>query len=200
MDWNLRQNDAFRGAKGPLLLVVLDGVGIGSGDASDAVVLARTPVLDGLLKHSPSCILSAHGTSVGLPSDGDMGNSEVGHNALGCGRVYDQGALLVNNAIANGSLFHGNTWSELIARTVQNDSALHFLGLLSDGNVHSHVDHLIAMMKRAASEGSPKLFVHILTDGRDVPGDSALIYVEKLEAAIAEINQGATTHAAIASG
>jgi 2,3-bisphosphoglycerate-independent phosphoglycerate mutase len=199
MDWMLRKNPHFGGPRGPVVVCVLDGVGIGKGDEADAVRLARTPTLDRWWAAGPRCELRAHGTAVGLPSDADMGNSEVGHNALGAGRIYEQGAALVNDAIASGSLFAGQTWRDVIGRCAQQDRALHFLGLLSDGNVHSHIDHLIALLRRAASEGVRRLFVHALLDGRDVPSDSALRYVERLEAVLAELRDGGRV-AAIASG
>jgi len=169
---------------GPVLLVVMDGVGVGAGDEGDAVALARTPTLDGLAASSPNLTLRAHGTAVGMPSDGDMGNSEVGHNALGCGRVFDQGAKLVDRAIAGGAIFEGAVWKEIVARK----GALHLIGLLSDGNVHSHLDHLLALVREADRAGIGRLFVHALLDGRDVEETSALVYVDALEAALREID------------
>ena len=147
MDWKLKPNHRFSGVSGPLVLVIMDGVGVGSGDESDAVELAATPTLDRIARAGIGCQLRAHGTAVGLPSDKDMGNSEVGHNALGAGRVYDQGALLVDRAIASGRLFEGDCWPALVKRCVGNHSALHFIGLLSDGNVHSHIDLPLAELK-----------------------------------------------------
>jgi 2,3-bisphosphoglycerate-independent phosphoglycerate mutase len=105
MDWTLSRHPRFAGAKGPVVLAILDGVGRGKGDEADAVALAKTPTLDRLWAPGARAELRAHGTAVGLPSDDDMGNSEVGHNALGAGRVVAQGALLVNRAIASGELF-----------------------------------------------------------------------------------------------
>jgi len=180
-DLVLRKHPRWPGAKGPVVLAVLDGVGIGQGDEADAVKLARTPVLDRLWVPGARAALRAHGTAVGLPSDDDMGNSEVGHNALGAGVVHAQGALLVNRAIGTGALFEGKTWRELIERVRRHDSALHFIGLLSDGNVHSHVDHLEAMLEAAARAGVKHLYVHALLDGRDVPPTSSLQYVDRLE-------------------
>jgi 2,3-bisphosphoglycerate-independent phosphoglycerate mutase len=200
MDWQLRPNEHFPGPRGPVVLVILDGVGIGLGDEADAVKMAPTPTLDRLWAPDVRCALKAHGPAVGLPSEGDMGNSEVGHNALGCGRVYDQGALLVNRAIESGRLFSGATWQEIVARCRTRQSALHFMGLLSDGNVHSHIDHLVAMLRRAAQDGIERLFVHVLLDGRDVPATSALRYIDTLEAVLAELDQPGTRTAAIASG
>src|SRR6478752_131624 len=114
--WQLNSVPDFSGVKGPVLLVVMDGVGYGQRDDSDAVWLARTPILDGLHQTCPHTPLLAHGVSVGMPSDADMGNSEVGHNALGAGRVFDQGAKLVQVAIENRSLFNGHTWQDLVKR------------------------------------------------------------------------------------
>ena len=167
--------------KGPLVLIIMDGVGIGKENEGNAFHLAKTPVLDRLMKECMYTTLKAHGTAVGLPSDGDMGNSEVGHNALGAGRVIDQGSKLVGNDIKSGNLFTGETWKELIAKPSQGESALHFIGLLSDGNVHSHIDYLFKMIENAAESGVKKVNVHILLDGRDVPETSAPEYINKLE-------------------
>jgi len=177
----LEPHPAFGGVEGPVAVVVMDGVGIGRRDESDAVWLARTPFLDRLAT-GPSTTLAAHGTAVGLPSDDDMGNSEVGHNALGAGRVFDQGAKLVNHAIESGSLFEGAAWRQAVARVRESGEPMHFIGLLSDGNVHSHIDHLLAMLERCASDGVKAARVHALLDGRDVPERSAMTYVEPLEA------------------
>ena len=175
----LTRHSSFPGISGPLLVVVMDGVGIGRGDEGDAVALARTPTLDRLAR-GPHRTLFAHGTHVGMPSDGDMGNSEVGHNALGAGRVFDQGAKLVEQAVQSGSLFEGNAWAEVVGPCAS-EGAVHFIGLLSDGNVHSHEKHLFALLRRAAQDGCKRLFVHALLDGRDVGERSALIYLERLE-------------------
>ena len=188
MDWTLKPLAGFGARPGPVLLVVLDGVGIGRKDEGDAVALARTPILDWLLANCPHVRLKAHGTAVGLPSDDDMGNSEVGHNALGAGRVFDQGAKLVNQAIASGEIFRGEAWRKLIARCRERGSALHLLGLLSDGNVHSHQDQLDALITQAYKEGLRRVFVHILLDGRDVGETSALQYVDRLEQLLARYN------------
>lgn len=166
----------------PVILVIMDGVGKGDGGSGDAVALANTPNLDWLLSNCPHTFLKAHGTAVGLPSDEDMGNSEVGHNALGCGQIYSQGAKLVNESIANGKIFQSAAWLELIENCKINGTALHFLGLLSDGNVHSNIAHLLACLDRAKEEGIGRVRVHILLDGRDVPATSALDYVDQLEA------------------
>ena len=136
----------------PIVLVIMDGVGKGDGGSGDAVKVAKTPTLDNLLATCPHTYLKAHGTAVGLPSDEDMGNSEVGHNALGCGQVYSQGAKLVGESIENGALFASETWTSLIDNAKAGHT-LHFLGLLSDGNVHSNLHHLIALLKAAHAAG-----------------------------------------------
>ncbi len=171
----------------PIVLVIMDGVGKGDGGPGDAVALAKTPTLDRLLETCPHTWLKAHGTAVGLPSDDDMGNSEVGHNALGCGQVYSQGAKLVGESIDNGALFRSETWLDLVANA-KAGHALHFLGLLSDGNVHSNISHLIALLKKARQEGVKKVCCHILLDGRDVPATSALEYVDQLEGVLASLS------------
>jgi 2,3-bisphosphoglycerate-independent phosphoglycerate mutase len=191
---------SFPGVSGPVLVVVMDGVGYGRGDQSDAVGLARKPTLDHLHATCPKTRLRAHGVAVGMPSDADMGNSEVGHNALGAGRVFDQGAKLVQNAVESGELFSGPVWKALVARVLSTDHALHFIGLVSDGNVHSHIDHLLAMVKRSDAEGVSKVRVHALLDGRDVPETSALRYVDALEELLAGINRKSARDYRIASG
>ena len=182
----------------PIVLVVMDGVGKGDGGSGDAVKVANTPTLDRLLETCPHTYLKAHGTAVGLPSDEDMGNSEVGHNALGCGQVYSQGAKLVGESIENGTLFASGVWQELVDNA-KAGHAMHLLGLLSDGNVHSNISHLIALLKAAKAAGVQKAYCHILLDGRDVPATSALEYVEQLENVLAEL-KGEGFDYAIASG
>ena len=167
--------------EGPVLTVVMDGVGIAPENAGNAVKLAYTPTLDMLAANYPMLRLKAHGTAVGLPSDDDMGNSEVGHNALGSGQVFAQGAKLVSQSIESGKMFASDTWKEVVANVKNNNSTLHFLGLFSDGNVHSHIDHLKAMMTEAKKEGVKKVRIHILLDGRDVGETSALDYVRPFE-------------------
>lgn len=176
----LARNDRIR-RKGPLTLIIMDGVGIGRENEGNAFHLARTPVLDRLMRDCPYTTLKAHGTAVGLPSDDDMGNSEVGHNALGAGRIFDQGAKLVSRAIESGAIFTTDIWKKLTEKPVREGTAIHFIGLLSDGNVHSHINHLFRMIDACAAAGIKKLRVHILLDGRDVPETSALQYVDALE-------------------
>ncbi len=178
----LSKLNSFPGIKGPVVTIVMDGVGIAKNKAGCAISAARTPVLDGLKKNYPNGALKAHGVAVGMPSDGDMGNSEVGHNALGAGQVYNQGASLVADAISSKNLFEGTAWKEVVANVKENKSVLHLLGLFSDGNVHSHIDHLMALITRAKEEGIQTVRIHALIDGRDVPETSALEYITPFEA------------------
>jgi 2,3-bisphosphoglycerate-independent phosphoglycerate mutase len=189
----------YAGPKGPVVLAIMDGVGIGKFPEGDMVAKATKPHLDWLKENAVYTQLKAHGTAVGMPSDEDMGNSEVGHNAIGAGRVFSQGASLVENAINNRSLFEGATWKEMIENVLKHNTQLHFVGLLSDGNVHSHIRHLIAMLKEARAAGVKRLRVHALLDGRDVPPTSALIYIEQLEAVLKDLSTDGHDFA-IASG
>ena len=168
-----------------VVLCILDGVGWGLRDDGDAVYLADMPVLDRLMADHPWCLLQAHGTAVGLPSDDDMGNSEVGHNAMGAGRVFDQGAKLVEQALQSGRAFETPAWRAAIERAT-GGGTLHLMGLVSDGNVHSHVRHLTALLDRAQRDGARRVRVHGLTDGRDVQARSALTWLRPLEADLAQ--------------
>ena len=184
-------------SKRPVVLVVMDGVGINESEFGNAVKQAYKPTLDHLWENCPHTEIKPHGLSVGLPSDGDMGNSEVGHNALGCGQIYSQGAKLVNESIESGDIFTSSTWKALVANC-KDKGVMHFLGLLSDGNVHSHIKHLKALIAEAKKEGVKEVRIHALLDGRDVPETSALTYVEDIEAFIADLNDD-SFHACIAS-
>jgi 2,3-bisphosphoglycerate-independent phosphoglycerate mutase len=177
----------------------MDGVGVGRGDEFDAVAVARTPNLDRLYEVGSYCTLRAHGTAVGLPSDEVMGNSEVGHNALGAGRIFDQGAKLVARSVADGTLYKGDVWKRIAERCL-GGGALHLMGLLSDGNVHSHHDHLFGILEEAARQGFPEVYVHTLLDGRDVPATSALVYVDRLEEQLARHGAAGGRRYRIASG
>ncbi|MHC1691654.1 MAG: 2,3-bisphosphoglycerate-independent phosphoglycerate mutase [Sphaerochaetaceae bacterium] len=185
--------------KGPVVLVIMDGVGFGKYQEGDAVAEAKTMTLRNLFKTVPWTRLKAHGTAVGLPSDEDMGNSEVGHNAMGCGRVFSQGAKLVGNSIETGAMFCGATWKKLVAQAIDKKSTLHFIGLLSDGNVHSHVDNLRKMILQAKADGVSRVRVHALLDGRDVGEQSAFEYFDPFEAFLDSLND-ASFDARIASG
>ena len=166
--------------KRPVFCIVMDGIGLGKDNAANAIKNSRTPTLDMLMSKYPTLKLKAHGTAVGLPSDDDMGNSEVGHNAIGAGQVFAQGAKLVSNSIESGLMFESDSWKQ-IAAVKDTGKTLHFIGLFSDGNVHSHIDHLKAMMIQAKKEGIAKVRVHILIDGRDVGETSALEYINPFE-------------------
>src|SRR5215510_8418114 len=194
----LRKHPRFAGPKGPVVLAILDGVGIGKGDEADAVRIAATPTLDRLWVPGARAALRAHGTAVGLPSDDDMGNSEVGHNALGAGVIHEQGAKLVGRAIASGAIFESGAFRAVLDRAARG-GAIHFLGLLSDGNVHSHIAHLEALLRGAAERGAKRLHVHALIDGRVVPPTSGLEYVDRIEAVLGELRAGGID-ARIASG
>ena len=195
----LQKSDVFNGRKGPLLLIIMDGIGIGKKDETNAVYLADTPNLDRLFSSSLYCELKAHGTAVGLPSDKDMGNSEVGHNALGAGRIVDQGARLVDKAIETGKIFKSSVWEEIVHRGLRG-GIVHFLGLLSDGNVHSHINHLYKLIERCADTGIKNVRVHALLDGRDVGQKSALNYIVPLERKLKEISDKNGFSYCIASG
>ena len=181
MEKKLQPLKQYKGVEGPLLTIVMDGVGIAKGEAGNAVKAAHTPTLDRLMRDYPMVTLRAHGTAVGLPSDDDMGNSEVGHNALGAGQVFAQGAKLVSQSIESGKIFASAAWQEIVSSVKENGSTLHFLGLFSDGNVHSHINHLKALIEAAKAAGVARVRVHILLDGRDVGETSALDYVLPFE-------------------
>ncbi len=185
--YRLQPLEGYRAFPGPVVCVIMDGVGIGNRDESDGVFLAHTPVLDRLFLDTMFTQLKAHGAAVGMPSDSDMGNSEVGHNTLGAGRVFEQGASLVNRAIESGALFEGETWRTLTTQAA-NGGTIHFIGLLSDGNVHSHIRHLLAMLDRCANEGAKRVRLHVLADGRDVGERSILGYLDQLNEKLAELN------------
>ncbi|MDA9950954.1 2,3-bisphosphoglycerate-independent phosphoglycerate mutase [Oligoflexaceae bacterium] len=184
--------------KRKLLCVVMDGVGESDSDFGNAFQQSFTPNLDSLKRSTLYRTIYAHGTHVGLPSDNDIGNSEVGHNAIGAGKIYEQGAKLVQNSIAAGTLFEGKVWQDMLKKIIDSKSTLHFLGLLSDGNVHSHLDHLFAMVERAVREGVRKIRIHTLLDGRDVAERSAEKYVEQLNKFISALPDSANVK--IASG
>jgi 2,3-bisphosphoglycerate-independent phosphoglycerate mutase len=178
--------DHFRG-RGPLINIVLDGWGIGAHDEGDAIFLARKPVMDRLLRDFPNSTILTHGPYVGLPSPKDIGGSEVGHLTLGAGRIFPQGPTRIKQAIDSGEFQKGEVLNELVSRCASGGGALHLVGLLSDGNVHSHIDHFYAVIEHARSRGVRRLYVHALLDGRDVPYQSALTYVEPMEERLRQI-------------
>ena len=199
MSLHLNKLKSFAGRKGPLLLVIMDGIGIGKPDETNAVWLAKPPNLDQLLKSDMCTQLNAHGTAVGLPSDEDMGNSEVGHNAIGAGRIFDQGARLVNKALKSGEIFETKVWEKITTRAL-NGGTVHFIGLLSDGNVHSHIEQLFIMIDKCAELNFPKVKIHPLLDGRDVGERTALDYLIPTEEKLKKISKKKSLDYAIASG
>jgi 2,3-bisphosphoglycerate-independent phosphoglycerate mutase len=185
---SLKPLSGFTPFSGPVVTVIMDGVGIGPENESNGVYMAYTPVLDELLQGELVTRLKAHGTAVGLPSDEDMGNSEVGHNALGAGRVFAQGAKLVSAALKSGAAFTSKAWQEVRGRTSGGDGTLHLIGMISDGNVHSHVDHLYALLDQCVRDNILRVRVHGLIDGRDVGPRSALEYFAPLEQRLRELS------------
>lgn len=199
MALKLEKSAKFEGRQGPLLLIIMDGVGIGKEDEGNAVYLAKTPNLDKLLASELKTRLKAHGPAVGLPSEDDMGNSEVGHNALGAGRVFAQGAKLVNNSIGTGAIFNTENWNKVIEHG-KNGGTVHFIGLLSDGNVHSHINHLFALINKCAENGIKNVRLHVLLDGRDVGEKTALEYLKPTEELLSKISKEKGFDYRIASG
>ena len=182
-DLHINKHSSIPKAKGPVVLIIIDGVGIGARDEFDAFYLARTPVLESLFETGEYRTLLAHGTAVGLPTDGDLGGSEVGHNTMGAGRIIDQGPKLVDNAFADDSVFSGH-WKNVISN-IGAGGALHLVGLLSDGGIHSNDRHMHQMIERARSEGVQRLYVHVLLDGRDVPDKTGHQYISAWESVMA---------------
>lgn len=207
----LEPKPGFVKPNGPVALIIMDGVGLAPDEEWNAVTTSRTPFLDNLMackgpNGAPTVYteLEASGKSVGLPTDGDMGNSEVGHNALGAGRVFDQGAKLVNNAFETGSFKSGDVWKWLIdpcspAAGASSTGTLHLMGLYSDGNVHAHVNHVFQLIDGAVDSGVKRIRLHVLADGRDVSEKSVLEYLGPLEKRLENVRAGGVD-ACIASG
>jgi len=181
--------------KKPVVLIIMDGLGLTSEGPGNAFTLAKTPVLDGLMKQYPNNTLTASGLSVGLP-EGQMGNSEVGHLNIGGGRIVYQSLTRIHKSIKDGDFFKNKAYLKAMNHVKQNDSKLHIMGLLSDGGVHSHIDHFKAMLEMAQKEGIQKVYIHAFLDGRDVPPQSSLDYFKELETTIHELGIGviATVH------
>jgi len=199
MELKLNKLEKFDRNNGPLLLVIMDGVGFGRKDESDAVHLAKTPNLDKLLESQLQKRLTAHGPAVGLPSDDDMGNSEVGHNAMGAGRIFAQGAKLVGKSIESGAIFNSKSWGKIMDRN-HRGGTIHFIGLLSDGNVHSHINHFYRLINECATRKVSRVRIHILLDGRDVGAKTALDYIRPLEDLLKTISEKSGFDYKIASG
>ncbi|MBA2278380.1 MAG: phosphoglycerate mutase (2,3-diphosphoglycerate-independent), partial [Chloroflexia bacterium] len=182
-------NQQPRGTQSPVVLVILDGWGIGRDEPGNAVLAASTPVMDRLLDTYPSSTLLCSGEHVGLPS-GQMGNSEVGHTNLGAGFIVHQSIVRIDRAIADGSFAQNTALLEAIDRTSSGDHALHLIGLLSDGGVHSHIRHLDALLALAAERGAGRVIIHAITDGRDTSPTSGTRFVADLEERIAAAGAG----------
>lgn len=180
-------------------MIVLDGWGEAKPDQYNCIHVAETPTMDSLKQGNPDTwrLVRAHGTAVGLPTEDDMGNSEVGHNALGAGRIFAQGAKLVDQALASGKIYGGEGF-KYISQSFETGT-LHLIGLLSDGGVHSRLDQLQLLLKGASEHGAKRIRVHILTDGRDVLDGSSVGFVETLEQDLAKLREKGVD-AQVASG
>nr|GFB55313.1 2,3-bisphosphoglycerate-independent phosphoglycerate mutase-like [Tanacetum cinerariifolium] len=173
----------------PLVLIILDGFGHSDSHHGNAVYAAKMPVFDRLYQTMPNGLISGSGMDVGLP-DGQMGNSEVGHMNLGAGRVVYQDFTRVTKAIRDGEFFENPNICKAVDQAVSTGKAVHILGLLSDGGVHSHEDHLVAMVELAAKRGADKIYLHAFLDGRDTPPRSAHQYLATMEATYARLGKG----------
>lgn len=200
----LKKLSTFSRREGPLVLIIMDGVGLGRNDDNNAFYLANTSFLDKLQiecsRKKLYTALKAHGTAVGLPTDNEMGNSEVGHNAFGIGNVVKQRAALALDSLTTKELFQKQKWINLINTIKNENKTLHFIGLLSDGYVHSHITHLIKLLIGAKEGNVKRVRIHPLLDGRDVPPQSALLYIEQLEGELKKINENNDFDYRIASG
>ncbi len=172
-----------------ILLLILDGWGYRKEKKGNAVALAKTPVLDSLWKKYPHTLLNASGKAVGLPS-GFMGNSEVGHLTLGAGRIIESDLVRINKAISNKSFFHDKALLEAIHHCKKNNRKLHLMGLLSNAGVHSHINHLFALLELAQKNGITEVYVHAFLDGRDTPPKSAKKYIIQLQQRMKELGIG----------
>jgi len=175
--------------KKPVILIVMDGFGCRKDESGNAISMAKTPNIDLLMEEYPTSHLEASGLAVGLP-EGQMGNSEVGHLNLGAGRIVYQSLTRINKAISDGTFFKNDAYMKAINNVKENDSKLHIMGLLSDGGVHSHIEHIKAFFKLAKDQGVKEAYFHAFLDGRDTPPDSGVSYLKDLESYMSEINYG----------
>ena len=173
----------------PVVLAILDGWGYREDKSDNAIKIANTPIMDSLWHAYPHTLISASGADVGLP-DGQMGNSEVGHLTIGSGRIIQQELVRISNVVKNNQLSIINELNELADSLKKNNSTLHITGLCSDGGVHSHIDHLLGLIKWASDNDLKKVAIHIITDGRDTPAKSASKYLNQIESCIKEFNTG----------
>ncbi|MDO6499386.1 2,3-bisphosphoglycerate-independent phosphoglycerate mutase [Photobacterium sanguinicancri] len=178
-------------AKKPLALVILDGWGYREDAQNNAIANAKTPVMDGLIANEANTLISASGLDVGLP-DGQMGNSEVGHTNIGAGRVVYQDLTRITKSIADGDFFETEALVNAMDKAIQAGKAVHIMGLMSPGGVHSHEDHIAAAIEMAANRGAEKIYLHCFLDGRDTPPRSAQHSLERFDALFAELGKGRT--------
>lgn len=175
--------------KKPIVLTIMDGFGYNPEHKGNAIYAADTPRLDEIMKTCPHTLIGASGLDVGLP-DGQMGNSEVGHTNIGAGRIVYQELTRITKSISDGDFFKNKAFLDAVENCKKSNSALHLMGLLSDGGVHSHIEHLYGLVRLAKENGLSRVFIHALLDGRDVPPASAADYIEQLNAKLAEIGCG----------
>ena len=173
----------------PVVLAILDGWGYREDKVDNAIKSASTPIMDSLWHAYPHTLISASGSDVGLP-DGQMGNSEVGHLTIGSGRIIQQELVRISNVVKNNQLGMVNELKDMAESLKKNNSTLHITGLCSDGGVHSHIDHLLGLIKWASDNGIKKVAIHIITDGRDTPAKSASKYLNQIESCIKKFNTG----------
>ena len=173
----------------PVVLAILDGWGHREEKSNNAIKIANTPIIDSLWHAYPHTLISASGADVGLP-DGQMGNSEVGHLTIGSGRIIQQELVRISNIVKNDQLNQVSELNQITNSLKENDSTLHLIGLCSDGGVHSHIDHLLGLIKWASENGIKKVAIHIITDGRDTPAKSAYKYVNQIESCIKKFKTG----------
>ena len=184
---SLKNLQQYFSGRGPLIHVVLDGWGVGAADETNAVNRANLPVISRLIRGCPYTQLWTHGKYVGLPNEKDMGGSEVGHMTMGAGMVMEQGPTLIQDLLQSGEFFENPVLSRIIQNCVERDTPLHLLGLLSNGNIHSHVDHTEAIIRHAFQSGIRRCYLHALLDGRDTGVQSALDFTEPFEKLFSEL-------------
>ena len=175
--------------KKPLALIILDGFGYNPRDYGNAIAAAKKPTIDSLYANCPHTLIGASGMDVGLP-DGQMGNSEVGHTNIGAGRIVYQELTRISKSIEDGDFFRNSALTAAIENCKKHNSALHLMGLCSDGGVHSHITHLYGLLRLARDAGLHDVWVHCFMDGRDVPPTSGRDYLEALEAEMNRIGVG----------
>lgn len=175
--------------KNTLALIIMDGFGIEKNTEHNAIAAAKKPVIDKLFSSCPHTLIGASGNDVGLP-EGQMGNSEVGHTNIGAGRIVYQSLTRITKSIKDGDFFKNEEFLSAVNNCKKNNSALHIMGLLSDGGVHSHIEHLYGLLKLAKEQGLDKVYIHCFMDGRDVLPKSGINYIKELEEKIKEIGVG----------